>query len=135
VPQEDSTPGEPQGWWKPPNPSSSRGLARVSSGRLADDDDALPPVAADDDDRLDGNSRVAICASRDVDDSGESSPSTSMATLSIAPSSAGADMVRSGATSSDGAEVVRCGATCSDGAMVVLTWAKTSWADCVVKEV
>jgi len=64
-----------------------------------------------------------------ADDSGESSPSTSMATLSVAPSSAGADMVRSGATYSDGAEGVRCGATCSDGAIVLLAWTKTSWAD------
>ena len=60
--------------------------------------------------------------SGDADDSGESSPSTSMATMSVAPLS----VARSRAASSDGAEVVRCGATCSDGAMVVLAWAKTS---------
>ena len=35
----------------------------MSAGRLVDDDDALPPGIADDDDGLDGNSRVAICAS------------------------------------------------------------------------
>ena len=46
----------------------------------------------------------------------ESSPSISMATLSVAPLPVGADMVRSGATSSDGAEVVRSGATSLDGA-------------------
>ena len=64
--------------------------------------------------------------SGDADDSGESSPSTSMATMSVAPLSVGSDVARSRAASSDGAEVVRCGATCSDGAMVVLAWAKTS---------
>jgi hypothetical protein len=73
----------------------------------------------------------------DADDSGESSPSTSMATMSLP---AGEDMahsgevvsvevVRCGATSSNGALAVRCEATYSGGAMVVLTWAKTSWAD------
>ena len=35
----------------------------MSAGWLVDDDDALLPGAADDDDGLDGNSRVAICAS------------------------------------------------------------------------
>ena len=35
----------------------------MSAGRIVDDDDALLPGAADDDDGLDGNSRVAICAS------------------------------------------------------------------------
>ena len=35
----------------------------MSAGRLVDDDDALLPGTADDDDGLDGNSRVAICAS------------------------------------------------------------------------
>jgi len=79
---------------------------------------------------------------RDAGDSGKSSPSTLMATSSVTPLPAGADIVRSGVTSSDGAEAVRsgatssdgafavrCGATCSGGAMVVLAWAKTSWAD------
>jgi hypothetical protein len=32
-------------------------------GGLVDDDDALPPSAADDEEGLDGDSRVAICAS------------------------------------------------------------------------
>jgi hypothetical protein len=65
--------------------------------------------------------------SGDAGDSSESSPSTSMATLSVAPLPAGADVVRSGAISSDGA---RSGATSSDGAldvrsgaMIVLAWA------------
>ena len=63
--------------------------------------------------------------SGDADDSGESSPSTSMATMSVASLPAGEDMARSGevmrcgATGSDGAEVVRSGATSSDGALVV----------------
>ena len=35
----------------------------MSAERLVDDDDALLPGTADDDDGLDGNSRVAICAS------------------------------------------------------------------------
>ena len=35
----------------------------MGTGRLVDDDDALLPGTADDDDGLDGNSRVAICAS------------------------------------------------------------------------
>ncbi len=64
--------------------------------------------------------------SGDADDSGESPPSTSMATMSLP---AGADMALSRATSSDGAEVVRCEATGSDGVMIVLAWVKTSWAD------
>ena len=67
--------------------------------------------------------------SGDADDSGESSPPTSISTMSVSPLSAGVDMALSGAASSDGAEVARCEATCSDGAMVVLAWAKTSWAD------
>ena len=35
----------------------------MSTGPLVDDDDALLPGTADDDDGLDGDSRVAICAS------------------------------------------------------------------------
>ena len=54
--------------------------------------------------------------SGDADDSSESSPPTSMTTLSVAPLPAGADMALSGTAS-------------SDGAMIVLAWAKTSWAD------
>ena len=67
--------------------------------------------------------------SGDADDSGELSPPTSMATMSVAPLSAGVDMALSGVACSDSAEVARSEATCSDGAMIVLSWAKTSWAD------
>jgi len=35
----------------------------MSAGRLATDDDALPPGVADDDEGWDGNIRVAICTS------------------------------------------------------------------------
>ena len=62
----------------------------------------------------------------DDDDRGESSPLTSMATMSVAPLLAGEDMARSGAACSDGAEVVRCGATGSDGASVVRSGATSS---------
>ena len=74
--------------------------------------------------------------SGDADDSGESSPSTSMATMSVASLPAGEDMARSraacsevvrfGATSSNGADVVRSGATSSDGAEVVRSGATSS---------
>ena len=55
--------------------------------------------------------------SGDADDSGESSPPTSMITSSVAPLPAGADMALSGTANS------------SDGAIIVLAWAKSSWAD------
>ena len=42
--------------------------------------------------------------SGDADDSGESSPPTSMSTMSVAPLSAGVDKALSGAASSGGAE-------------------------------
>ena len=64
--------------------------------------------------------------SGDADDNGESSPSTSMATMSVASLPVGEDMAHSGAAYSDGVEVVRCGATGSDGAEVVRCGATSS---------
>ncbi len=76
-----------------------------------------------------GAHRGRRTTSGDADDSGESSPPTSVSTMSVAPLPVGAGMALSGAASSDGAVVVRCDATCSDGAMIVLAWAKTSSSD------
>ena len=67
-------------------------------------------------DRPRSSHRGSRMTSGDADDSGESSPLTSMSTMSVAPLPAGVDMAR-------------CEATCSDGAMIVLAWAKTSWAE------
>jgi hypothetical protein len=68
-------------------------------------------------DRPRSSHRGSRTTSGDADDSVESSPPTSMSTMSAAPSPAGVDMALSGAASSDGAVVVRSEATGSDGAM------------------
>ena len=52
-------------------------------------------------DRPRSSHRGSRMTSGDADDSGESSPPTSMATMSVAPLSAGVDMALSGAACSD----------------------------------